>query len=182
MKQSSQDGFTLVELMVVIVIVAIIASLILVNFSGIDHRKVMQAREILMIDLQRIARESQDQSKILALSLKPSIESNTYQYEVLEYQPQGDVQATGLTNLDSRWTKYSGFNARELPKNVLIQIKSTQFDFTNAKNTELLNERAPKLIWLGNGEIKPAIVQFYYDQQPVGAEIQIDYLGKIHEN
>ena len=180
MKQSSQKGFTLVELMVVIVVVSIVASLILVNMNSIDHRKVMQAREVLLMDLQRIARESQDQSKILALSLTPSTENNSYQYGVVEYTPPDRTEKIALIERDHRWLPYQEFKTRELPNHVYLQITPIDYNFENATNTELLNEHAPKLIWLGNGEIKPAKIQFYYQQKPIGAEIQIDYLGKTH--
>ncbi len=38
------QGFTLVELMVVIVIMAIMASLVMLNINGVDQRKAAQAR------------------------------------------------------------------------------------------------------------------------------------------
>ena len=180
MKQSSQKGFTLVELMVVIVIVSIVASLILVNMDSIDHRKVMQAREVLIMDLQRVARESQDQSKILALSLNPSIENNNYQYKIVEYIPFEKSSKKPLIQLDQQWLFYKEFKARELPNDVYVQITPTQYIFENAGNQDLLNDRAPKLIWLGNGEVKPVTIQFYHRHKPIGAEIKIDYLGKIH--
>ena len=44
-------GFTLIEVMVVIVIISIIASLIVLNIDGLDQRKAMQAREMLLLDL-----------------------------------------------------------------------------------------------------------------------------------
>jgi len=40
----SVRGFTLIELMVVIVIMAIMASLILTNINGVDQRKAMHFR------------------------------------------------------------------------------------------------------------------------------------------
>ena len=46
-----QKGFTLIELMVVIVIISIIASLIVLNIDGVDQRKAMQVRVLLILDL-----------------------------------------------------------------------------------------------------------------------------------
>ena len=62
-----QSGFTLIELMVVIVIIAVVASLVVFNVEGVDQRKAMQAREVLMLDLKQIQRESSDQGRIYAL-------------------------------------------------------------------------------------------------------------------
>ena len=45
---SSVRGFTLIELMVVIVIMGILASLVMLNIGGVDQRKAMQAREFLI--------------------------------------------------------------------------------------------------------------------------------------
>ena len=47
-----QQGFTLIEVMLVIVIMAVMASLIVMNVQGVDQRKVMQARELLILNLK----------------------------------------------------------------------------------------------------------------------------------
>lgn len=181
MKPPSIRGFTLVELMVVIVIVAVIAALVLVNIKGVDYRKAMQAREILLMDLQRISREAQDQSKILALSIQSNQNNNSDEYYVVEYEKIENSQQKALLDANAEWFKYKNFKTRELPSRVSIKITPMDYRFEDAKNTILLNERAPLLIWLGNGEVKPVTIQFYYQQKPVGAEIQMDYLGRINE-
>lgn len=38
--------------------------------------------------------------------------------------------------------------------------------------------KSPQLVWFGNGEVKPVRIQFYYQQQPIGNELELDYLGK----
>jgi general secretion pathway protein G len=47
-----QQGFTLIEIMVVIVIMTVMASLVVLNIGGIDQRKAMQARELFILDLK----------------------------------------------------------------------------------------------------------------------------------
>lgn len=42
--------------------------------------------------------------------------------------------------------------------------------------------KAPQLIWFGNGEVKPVRIQFYYEQKPIGHELQLDHLGKVDES
>ncbi|WP_143225272.1 type II secretion system protein, partial [Acinetobacter baumannii] len=48
----SQKGFTLIEVMVVIVIMTIMTSLVVLNIGGVDQKKAMQARELFLLDLQ----------------------------------------------------------------------------------------------------------------------------------
>ena len=84
---SSVRGFTLIELMVVIVIMAIMASLVLMNIGGVDQRKAMQAREVFLLDLRKLNREANDQARIFALNLHQATDVSPARYDVLEYQP-----------------------------------------------------------------------------------------------
>lgn len=185
MKHSSSiHGFTLIELMVVIVIVAIMMSLVLTNINGVDQRKAMQAREVFMMDLSRIQREANDQMRIFALDVQPATDVSPFRYGVIEYQlssPQNSSQAS-LFSENKKWQDYAGFAKRHLPEHVSFHVQSLDQQYENAQNDELLNANAPKLLWLGNGEAKPVRIQFYFEQRPIGEEIQIDHLGKIHES
>ena len=183
-----QTGFTLIELMVVIVIVGIMAALVMLNVDGIDQRKAMQAREALIMDLQQIARQSADQSRIYALVTEPASDVSAFRYKVEEYQPlqrrqnaqsnlaehqgqQGDRQQV--------WLNVDEFQIKTLPDGVSFSIEPQDQRFENAQNSDLVGERAPQLIWFGNGEAKPVLIQMYYQQSPIGELIQIDYLGKV---
>lgn len=187
---SHQFGFTLIELMVVIVIMGILASLIVMNIGGIDQRKAMQAREILIMDLKRINREANDQSRILALVTQSATDVAPFQYRIDEYQrPQSQANAMGQAQPDlfasqkpsqrQTWIPIADQKAQALPDGVSFSVEAQSYDFKNANNAELLGANAPKLIWLGNGEVKPVSIQMYYDQKPVGELIQVDYLGKV---
>ena len=176
---ASSRGFTLIEVMVVIVVVAIVTSLIMMNFGGIDQRKAMQAREIFMMNLQRIAREANDQSLVLALNVQPATDVHPFRYTVVEYHPvQTEVN---MVENQLTWTEYSAFKIQSLPEDVSFQIQSTDYQYDKAQNSTLLDAKAPQLIWLGNGEVKPVRIQFYFAQQPIGPEIEIDHLGKMNE-
>lgn len=177
MKQKSirtQHGFTLIEVMVVIVVMGIMASLVLLNLNGTDHRKALQAKERFVLDLQRILREANDQSRVLALDVQAATDVNVSRYAVVEYQPQ----ASSLSN-NSPWQAYPEFKTRDLPEQVSFQVTATDYQFQNATNTALL-QNAPQLIFLGNGEVKPVRIQFYFEEHALGAEIDIDHLGKIN--
>lgn len=176
---SAVRGFTLIELMVVIVIMGIMASLVLLNTSGVDQRKAMQAREILLMDLQRVLREANDQSRILALDVQTATDVTPFRYAIIEYR--STVQS-GQNLQNEKWQSYADFKLRSLPDHVSFQIQSLeQQRFANAKNRDLTQVNSPQLIWLGNGEVKPVRIQFFFEEREIGAAIEVDHLGKINE-
>lgn len=176
-------GFTLIELMVVIVIMAIMASLILTNINGIDQRKAMQAREVFILDLHQINREANDQARILALQLQNATDVAPFQYAVLEYLAAAPQSPSGAMLIENKkWQQYSEFKPRTLPEQVSFSVQSVDQQYENAKNDDLLQGDAPKLLWFGNGEAKPVRIQFYFEQRPIGEEIELDHLGKINES
>ena len=180
---SSIRGFTLIELMVVIVIMAIMASLILTNINGVDQRKAMQAREVFIMDLRRINREANDQARIFALNVQSATDVSPFRYGVLEYLPPS-IQTTTpqVFEENKKWQNYAEFIPRALPEHVSFTITALDHAYENANNEDLLNSNAPQLLWLGNGEAKPVRIQFYFEQRPIGEEIEIDHLGKINES
>lgn len=189
-----QMGFTLIELMVVIVIISIMASLVVMNLSGTDQRKAMQAREILILDLQRINREANDQSRIYALSTQPATDVQPFQYGLLEYQSPNTMNQQASNNANQNgfnradrqltqsetWVELKDQPMKELPHGVSFSIQDTAHEFKNANNSDLISADAPKLIWLGNGEVKPVAIQMYFEQKPIGDLIQVNYLGKVN--
>ncbi|MGE8570470.1 MAG: pilus assembly FimT family protein [Acinetobacter amyesii] len=177
---SSVRGFTLVELMVVIAIMGIMASLVLLNIGGTDQRKAMQAREVFVMDLKRILRDANDQALILALQQKTGTDVNTQSYAVQEYLPEQKRVENSILNQNNKWQNYKDFETRVLPENVSFTIQPLDQQYENANNDDLLNTNAPKLIWLGNGEVKPVRIQFYFEERPIGNEIEIDHLGKVN--
>lgn len=174
---SNQRGFTLIEVMVVIVIVSILASLIVLNVGGVDQRKAMQFREVFLMDMQRLLRESNDQSRILALSMQSATDVSPAQYQVVEYQ----FPAENKSESDyKRWTAYEEFKPRYFPDKISFKIMTLDYDVEGASNRDLIGENAPELIWLGNGEVRPVRIQFYFEDREIGTEIEIDHLGKIN--
>ena len=175
-------GFTLIEVMVVIVIISIIASLIVLNIDGLDQRKAMQAREMLLLDLKQINRESSDQSRVYALDFQNATDVAAAQYGIIEYLPTRSDARSSIQVIENKpWKDVTDFQKRTLPDHVSFVVETEDHQFENASNTDLLGNNAPKLIWFGNGEAKPVTIQMYYDQNPVGDVIRVDYLGKVDE-
>lgn len=181
---SKQFGFTLIELMVVIVIVSIMAALVVMNVGGIEQRKAMQAREILLMELKKINLQSRDQARIYALSTQYATDVSPFRYGVSEYKRVGatsTAQNQLLPLKTATWQPADGFNVQTLPEQVFFQIESMEQEYRQANHDALTNEQSPKLIWLGNGEVKPVRIQFYFQQKELGAPIEVDHLGKIND-
>lgn len=179
-----QAGFTLIEVMVVIVIVGILASLITLNIDGVDQRKAMQARELLVLDLKKINREANDQARVYAMQTQAASNVSPFQYRLLEYQKQNapkassSIQGRPMLSL-YQWQDATEFPVRQLPEQVSFVIEAQQPHYAENSQTELLRQDAPTLIWFGNGEAKPVMIQVYYAQRPIGEPITIDHLGKV---
>ena len=182
-----QDGFTLIEVMLVIVIMAIMAGLIVMNIQGIDQRRVLQAREVLEMDLQRIRLESLDQGRILGLISLPATDIAPSSYRVVEYvkQPQ-TVQNSLLPNLPQQdqyaWKAAPDFQVKNLPDQTHLSIQMLEhglkLDPLKTKNTQDI----PQVIWLGNGETIPARFQLFMQQQPIGEALELNRLGRVVKN
>lgn len=176
----SQKAFTLIEIMVVIVIMTIMASLVVLNIGGVDQRRAMQAREMFILDLKKINKEATDQAKVFALNTQNATDVAPFSYNLFEYHDQSREQ---IQQADRTWQLYKEFKTRQLPDRVSFSIQSLDTaTYNKAKNEDLLGGKAPQLIWFGNGEVKPVRIQFYYEQQPIGHELELDHLGKVDES
>uniref|UniRef100_UPI003420ACD3 pilus assembly FimT family protein n=1 Tax=uncultured Acinetobacter sp. TaxID=165433 RepID=UPI003420ACD3 len=190
----SQQGFTLIEVMLVIVIMAVMASLIVMNVQGIDQRKVMQARELLVLNLKKIRLESADQGRILGLLIQPATDIAPAQYEVVEYRPQANSDNSNQSKLNQsqfnqnqpmrerdqyRWQLATDFDSQTLPEQSSLQIQSLDHQL----NLDVLkqNDALPQIIWLGNGEAVPVRIQLYLQQQQVGDAIVLNRLGAVSD-
>ncbi len=101
-----QQGFTLIEIMVVIVIMTVMASLVVLNIGGIDQRKAMQARELFILDLKRINKESADQSKVFALNFQNATDVSPFTYNLFEYHDQS-LQL--VQQADKTWIRHKDY-------------------------------------------------------------------------
>lgn len=184
------QGFTLVELMLVIVIMSIFAAMVVMSISGVDQRRLMQQREQLVNDLSVIRLESMDQSRVFALMATTANATQEAGYVIAEYQPPELSAAQQKKNtkieLDFQnkpklWQPVAEFKIRNFADGAYLQIKPLDNpalnNVKNNTNQNLLGREAPDLIWYGNGEVKPARLQLMQDNQPVGEPIYINTLG-----
>ena len=87
-----QSGFTIVELLIVIVIIGILASLVIVAYNGIQNRaKTQSAQASASVIQKKIEAYNADQGSY------PTSTSNTAYIGVLNAQTVSSISATGIT-------------------------------------------------------------------------------------
>lgn len=180
-----QAGFSLIELMVVIVIVGVLASMVVVSLDGMEQRKAMQVRDVLVMDLKKITREANDQARVYALQTQAATDVSPFRYAVVGYQPRATdaLNRNTVTAAPPTWQLAAQFAQRELPPQVSLHIEPSEDarpqSYLATAPSALVGERAPKMVWFGNGETQAVTIQVYYAQTPIGAPVVVDYLGRI---
>lgn len=191
--RQKQRGFTLIEVMLVIVIMSIFAALVVVSVSGVEQRKLMQQRDQLINDLNVVRLESSDQARVYALMTTSATATAPAGYFFAEYQlpeqadpatlstqPQNAARANNATQ-KPLWQPVDGFKARTLEEGAMLQIRSMDNSPQVSGPEGLLGRQSPDLIWFGNGEVKPARLQIIFNNQPIGNPIYINTTGMVSD-
>lgn len=191
--RQKQHGFTLIEVMLVIVIMSIFAALVVVSVSGVEQRKLMQQRDQLINDLNVVRLESSDQARVYALMTTSATATAPAGYFFAEYQlpeqadpatlstqPQNAARANNATQ-KPLWQPVDGFKARTLEEGAMLQIRSMDNSPQVSGPEGLLGRQSPDLIWFGNGEVKPARLQIIFNNQPIGNPIYINTTGMVSD-
>lgn len=191
--RQKQRGFTLIEVMLVIVIMSIFAALVVVSVSGVEQRKLMQQRDQLINDLNVVRLESSDQARVYALMTTSATATAPAGYFFAEYQlpeqadpatlstqPQNSARANNATQ-KPLWQPVDGFKARTLEEGAMLQIRSMDNSPQVSGPEGLLGRQSPDLIWFGNGEVKPARLQIIFNNQPIGNPIYINTTGMVSD-
>lgn len=191
--RQKQRGFTLIEVMLVIVIMSIFAALVVVSVSGVEQRKLMQQRDQLINDLNVVRLESSDQARVYALMTTSATATAPAGYFFAEYQlpeqadpatlstqPQNAARANNATQKPV-WQPVDGFKARTLEEGAMLQIRSMDNSPQVSGPEGLLGRQSPDLIWFGNGEVKPARLQIIFNNQPIGNPIYINTTGMVSD-
>lgn len=182
---SAQRGFTLIEVMLVIVIMSVFAGLVVVSISGVEQRKLMQQREQLINDLNIVRLESMDQARVFALITTSPTATAPSGYFFAEYQPPQTDSQTGqmIARQEKKplWQPVQAFKNRSLSENTYIQVRSMDNSRQINGPEGLLDQQSPDLIWFGNGEVKPARLQLIFDNQPIGSPVYINSAGMVSD-
>lgn len=175
LSRTREKGFTLIEVMLVIVIMSIMVSLVVLNVSGIDQRKAMQARDVFRLDVQKIRNASADQGRILGLRIEPATDVQSARYVVMEYK----ITTTQDHSRIATWQAAQDFQSKTLPDDSDIKIEYLQATEPLNPLQQQTQQPLPQMIWLGNGEAIPVRIQFYFQRQPLGDALQLNQQGLI---
>ncbi len=174
-----QQGFTLIEVMLVVLIAGVFAAMVSLTVGGSETRKVLQEREQLVDSIAVIRLESQDQGLMIGLLALDQTATDPARYMVMQFDPSDP-------NKDKRWKPAEGFKVHELPTGVMLTVTPVQ-DNTRQMPNERLNDMtsgtlSPKLIWFGNGEATAARLQLSQEGQPIGDAIEVTSLGRVKKD
>lgn len=199
-RKTFAQGFTLVELMVVIVIISVMAGIVSLSVSSVQNRKFAEQHDQLIDTLKLLRLQSLDQQQVLGLKVVDASATSDAAYQVVTlgggeesagsstngfYIPPSTLtpqpvhqskQQTQLANQPS-WQPLEGHKT-DLPTGMRLEIAPLE-QHTDITNTAFLVSNAPKLIWYGNGEATPAKLTLYIEQKPVYESVYVDMLGRV---
>lgn len=174
-----QQGFTLIELMLVIVIIGIFAAMVSLSVGGESERRLLLLRERLVDNLAIVRLESQDQGRVLALQQIPPQTGQSAGYQVVGFEPTAEDVA-------QRWPIASDFKMQAMPDRVRLQVTALQsrgVQRVASRDAQVWQDvNTPQLIWFGNGEATPVRLQLWHDQQPIGAPLYVSATGQVSDD
>lgn len=175
-----EQGFTLIELMLVIVIISIFAAMVSLSVGGSEDRQRLQARERLEDNLSLIQLESEDRAQVLGVRPSEATQDRPAGYEVVSFKEKVGDQPAG-------WQADSAFAAQTLPEGVTLSISplnqtSPRQTLKDSGSNYLTDAKAPRLLWYGNGEATPVRLQLNYDNKPLGEPLFVTLMGQVSDN
>lgn len=178
-----QQGFTLIEIMLVIAIMSIFAALVVVSISGVEQRRLMQQRDQLVNDLNVVRLESNDQARVYALMTTSANATEPAGYFFAEYDvmQSKSEQESRVAEKKPLWQAVEAFKTRQLSDGAFLQIRSMENSTQTGAPEGLLDQNSPDLIWFGNGEAKPARLQIIFNEKPIGSPVYINSIGMVSD-
>jgi general secretion pathway protein H len=157
-------GFTLLELMVVLVIVGIIFTFAMLSFGGDDIAEMMEEE---VHRLETLVRLAADESVIRGQELAIRFTGEGYEFMVLQ---QSGWQIPENDRLLRAYT---------LPSEVLIrlQLEGDEPVFPDQQSDE--NAVTPQVFILSSGEVTPFTAVFESRQSPAQFHLNVSVMGKI---
>lgn len=160
--ETTQQGFTLVEVMIVIVILGLFAGMMTLSIGGSESRKNKAFYEHLQsnINYVRLLSVEQMQPYGLAIQLAKNDQPSEIRVVKLEQpQTQPNSTATLTPPLNSpKWELDKQVEPLLIPDNIDVAITPldnlNQITIANTPNW-LVGDQAPPVVWFGTGEATP---------------------------
>lgn len=183
-------GFTLVELLVVLVILALFAGMMTLSVSGSDNRKNLAFYEHLQSNLRYVRLLSSERMQPYGVAIKLAdhqgvIDSATNQLMVVKL-PLIAPSGVGQPSPSPRWQLEDSMAPLDIPNGVDVTIQP--LDATNVAPQQLpawlVGNQAPPVVWFGTGEATPVqiiVIKKNADDQryPVGAPLIVNAAGAV---
>lgn len=193
-KPAKPRGFTLVEIMVVIVILSIFAGMMMLSVNSADNRKHMAFYDHLQSNISyiRLLAAEQMQPYGLAIKLaKDDVPNQLVAVKLVGSAPKiANSEASSTTNNGPaqvpQWQIASQVSPLDIPQHINVTI--LPLDNTPAATISpvwLTGNDAPPIVWFGTGEATP--VQILLQKKnpndetvyPIGEPILINSAGAI---
>lgn len=189
-----QLGFTLIELMVVVVILSVFASMITLSVGGSENRRMQALHQKLQDDLNYVRLVAADQMQPMGLAVLPATATQPSQLAVVVYAIKPKLAKASTNTIPQpvdtpskkpqpQWLIDSQFNLPTLPEGVLVSIKPLILvdnqSMAKTPSKMMQDPKTPKLLWLGNGEATPARIVLHYQDKPIGEPIFVTATGQV---
>lgn len=141
-------GFTLVEIMVVIVIITIFAGMMTLSVGGSDSQRNRAFYEHLQSNLGYLRLLSAESMQPYGLAIKPQQNSKL----------SGELVVVKLENSGEKahWQVDNQVEPLTVPANILLDIRPTSQPSPMVATKPVFDpSQAPPIIWFGNGEATP---------------------------
>jgi general secretion pathway protein H len=167
-------GFTLVEILIVMIIVGVMASMAVLAIGGDPHQQLKQEAQRIRLVLQLAADEALLQGQEYGLKLARE------SYQVVQFDDEKEEWAEA---------PLEAFDAYQLPNDITLSLQSegSTVDLTilnkneeeqNQKSQEE-NELKPALLLLSSGEMTPFTLQLNSANADYKMQLSGDGLGEI---
>jgi general secretion pathway protein H len=175
--QSRFSGFTLIEILVVILIISIVTSVALLSISQNENRKLQALSNEILQTLTLAQEQAMLQPSVLGLSIKPD------SYEFAAYHRSEDVKKNAWVPLQDKLLA-----SHVIPEGIELSMQLANQEHANQGHAseQQLNEQQPKhspqIIISTNGDITPFAIYIGKKGQSPRYVIKGDADGNVTSN
>lgn len=144
-----QTGFTLVEVMVVIVILAVFAGMMSLSVGSSESRQHLAFYEHLKDNLTYIRLLSAEDMKPYGLAIRLANQDQPTQLVVVKLE---NPKPTDQQNQSPAWQVEQRIPALDVPNHVQVDIQPLENMVVESMPNYLVGNQAPPLVWFGTGE------------------------------